>query len=215
MGNGVVIVFGATGTIGNAVCNHLESVGWRILKGDRNGYPTEDLSVKIDAVVWAQGMNFTGSITETSKEKWHSIWEANVFFIVDTLKTLLDKKAFASSAKMVVIGSVWQEVARSNKLAYITSKAAIGGLVRGLAVELGSQSIAINALLPGVIDSEMSRTQLSSTQIDSIRSETPSGELVDLDSLVNTIGFLISGSHHGINGQCITIDNGWSINRDV
>ena len=208
-------MFGAADTIGNAVCNHLESVGWRILKGDRNGYPAEDLSVKIDAVVWAQGMNFTGSITETSKEMWYSIWEANVFFIVDTLKTLLDKKAFASSAKMVVIGSVWQEVARSNKLAYITSKAAIGGLVRGLAVELGSQSIAINALLPGVIDSEMSRTQLSSTQIDSIRSETPSGELVDLDSLVNTIGFLISGSHHGINGQCITIDNGWSINRDV
>ncbi|MBI3429253.1 MAG: SDR family oxidoreductase [Actinobacteria bacterium] len=169
----------------------------------------------IDGAVWAQGANFTGGISETSTQQWDEIWDANFKYIVRSLEILLGKKLFSHGARLVVVSSVWQEITRAQKVAYIASKAAVGGLVRGLAADLGREGISINAVLPGVVDSPMTRQHLNSGQIERVVQGTPKGQLVTPEEIAKTVAFLVGPDSAGINGQSIIVDGGWSITRNV
>lgn len=209
-----VLVFGATGALGATCAEEFEAAGWSVTGIGRDLSSLPDKK-DINAAVWAQGANHTGSIENTSDEDLSDLWEANVHFIIRSIKILLESKAFVPGARIVVISSVWQEVARQNKLAYITTKSAVGGLVRALAIDLGERQIAINAVLPGVVDSPMTRMNLSASQIEEIQRETPSRRLVTSKQIARIVRFLASEESMGINGQSIIVDDGWAKTRYV
>lgn len=209
-----IVIFGASGTLGSACLLELEEHGYETAPIGRDLSGLESVG-KIDGAVWAQGANFTGSLTETSPQTWSEIWEANFNFIVKSLEVLLRQKSFNKGARLVVISSIWQEISRPQKVAYSASKAAVGGLVRSLAADLGADDIAINAVLPGIVNSPMTRKHLSVKQLERISRDTPGGGLVTPEEVAKTIVFLISSSSHGINGQSIIVDGGWSITRNV
>lgn len=209
-----IVIFGATGTLGSACLHELDVKGFEAVPVGRDLGLLKDIG-KIDGAVWAQGMNFTGTFAETTGEAWDEIWDANFNFIVKSLGILLDQKSFNTGSRLVVISSVWQELTRAEKVAYIASKAAVGGLVRGLASDLGPEGISINAVLPGVIDSPMTEKNLSLEQINGIKSGTPGGELASSEEVAEVVAFLIDRKSSGINGQSIIVDRGWSITRNV
>ena len=210
-----VLIFGSTGTIGNACVKLFQSRGIDTTSAPRDIDSEFLRGAHFDSVVWAQGKNLTASVEETSAAQELEIFSANYFYVTKTLKLLLDESAIGAGSKLVVISSVWEKSSRSNKSAYIASKAALGGLVRALAVELGSKGISINAVLPGVIDSEMTRSNLTSTQIEEVESKTPGGNLVSLTNVANAVHFFSSSMSNGINGQSILIDQGWSISHEI
>ena len=115
----------------------------------------------------------------------------------------------------MVVSSIWQELARQEKFAYVTTKAAIAGLVPSVAIDLGSMGFAINAVLPGVIASPMAKTQLSEAEISRIKLGTPGGKLASEGELANVIEWLASSRSIGINAESIRVDNGWSRTRHV
>ena len=209
-----VIIFGASGALGSACLNEFSEREWEIHQIGRDLSALKGIE-GVNAAVWAQGANFTGSISDTSEQVWEELWEANVHYIVKSLQLLLDSNAIVSSGRLVIISSVWQEIARANKLAYITTKSAVGGLVRGLCAELGSRNIAVNGVLPGVVDTPMTHKNLSSQQVEEIQRNTPIEELVTAGDVARVVRFLASPESKGINGQSITVDNGWALSRNV
>jgi len=209
-----ILIFGSTGTLGNACSGELLANGYESISVGRDLEVLESVG-QVDGAVWAQGANFTGDLTQTTSEAWEEIWDANFQFIVRSLEILLGKKSFNRGSRLVVLSSVWQEIARPQKVAYIASKAAIGGLVRGVAADLGKDGISINAVLPGVVESPMTQKHLNSEQISGIIAGTPTGELVTPTQIAKTVAFLIGPDSTGINGQSIIVDGGWSITRNV
>jgi hypothetical protein len=209
-----ILVFGASGTLGKACSEELRVNGYEPIPVGRDLKMIESVG-QVDGAVWAQGANFTGDLTGTSAQTWEEIWNANFRYIVRSLEILLGKKSFNRGARLVVISSVWQEISRPQKIAYISSKAAVGGLVRGLAADLGKDGVSINAVLPGVVDSPMTHEHLSKSQIAGIIEGTPTGELVTHSQIARTVAFLIGPDSTGINGQSIIVDGGWSITRNV
>lgn len=209
-----VLIFGSTGAIGNACASNFLASGWKITIMDRSLAELENTK-GIDAVVWAQGANYSGSFVKTDPEIWDAVWDANFDFIVRSSRVLLQNDCLNSGSRLVVISSVWEHIAKANKSAYISSKAAIGGLIRALACELGKDSIAINGVLPGVIDSPMTRENLTTEQINTIVQQTPNNKLVTLKSIASTVEFLASHESFGINGQSIVVDHAWSISKNV
>ena len=194
--------------------NNLSGQGWEVISVGRDLEKLNEFDL-VSAVVWAQGANHSGSIEQTTPETWLEIWEANVGFVIKSLQILLKNKTLIPGARLVILGSVWQNVARSNKTAYIASKSALSGLIRGLAVEFGSLEISVNAVLPGIVESQMTRANLSQDQIEKIIGETPGQKLVTADQIANLVTFLVSAESQGINGQSLVADNGWTISRDV
>lgn len=209
-----VIIFGATGALGSACVHEFADHKWDAVAVGRDLSDLASIG-NLDAAVWAQGANFTGSISQTPDQIWEDLWQANVHHIVKSLQILLDSDAFVSGARLVLISSVWQEIARANKLAYIATKSAVGGLVRGLAAELGARHISVNGVLPGIVDTPMTHANLLPRQIEVILKDTPVQELVTSRDVARVVRFLASDESNGINGQSITVDNGWAHSRNV
>jgi 3-oxoacyl-[acyl-carrier protein] reductase len=97
-------------------------------------------------------------------------------------------------------------------MAYTVSKAAIGGVVRSLSVDLGrSHRILVNGVLPGVVDTPMARKGLTSEQIAKVVEATPIGTLVTPKDVGNAVYLLGSELNTGISGQSLLVDNAFSV----
>lgn len=209
-----ILLFGASGTLGSICMSVLMERKFNVIPVGRDLEQIAEVGT-IDGVVWAQGINLTSNFLETSDEEWGEIWDANFNFIVKSLRVLLNQKSLNPGTRLVVISSVWQELTRADKVAYISTKAAVGGLVRGLAADLGDQGISINAVLPGVIESPMTMKNLSPEQVSGIEHQTPGGGLVSPEELAEVVAFLVDQRSSGINGQSILVDHGWALTRNV
>lgn len=226
-----VAVFGASGAIGGAICrwyqarNHhvvaigrtpnapsglhgVQWIGWEI------GYPDRVFEAlkprKLNAAVWAQGLNFNDDIHSFDIEQHERIYSANVVFVLASLQALLKTDSFAPSARLCVISSIWQKIAKQNKMSYAITKSALHGLVNSLAIDLGRSGILVNAVLPGALDTPMTRANLSADQIQKLEAMSPLGTLPALDDVCSLVGFLCSDANTGITGQFVAADRGFS-----
>ena len=111
---------------------------------------------------------------------------------------------------MCVISSIWQDISRNNKLSYSISKSALKGLVLSLSNELGKKNIFINAILPGPINSSMTRKNLTNKQLRMIKNSTNFKKLISLNDVSNTVYFLCSDLNSAITGNFIKLDYGFT-----
>ncbi|WP_417434364.1 SDR family NAD(P)-dependent oxidoreductase [Hoeflea sp.] len=93
---------------------------------------------------------------------------------------------------------------------YATSKAAVGGFTRSLALELAPRGIRVNAVAPGVIETDMLRAR-SDTNLDALRAMQPGGELGSPDDIAAAVQFLASPQARFITGQILLVDGGRSL----
>jgi len=93
--------------------------------------------------------------------------------------------------------------------AYAATKAALDGLTRSLARELGSRHIAINSIAPGYLETEMS-ANLDAKKRHQIVRRTPMGRLGAISDVVPLLDFLLSDSSGFITGQTFLVDGGIS-----
>jgi NAD(P)-dependent dehydrogenase (short-subunit alcohol dehydrogenase family) len=131
------------------------------------------------------------------------------------MKYLLSSRLLNPASSLVLVSSVWQDLSRKNKFSYSVSKASLEGLVNSVLADFSENGLRINAVLPGVIDSPMTRANLTDQQIETIENQTPSGKLVSANQLAKVIAWLLSEESLGINGQFINVDNGWSNVRSI
>ena len=222
------LVFGATGSIGSEIVEVLQSQGNTVVEANRtleksvNVVTSQDDWVNVaknlgpyDGLVWAHGVNSSETILTATKENILEAFEANVVFIAETLKQLLQAGATKKPCRAVVLSSIWQQSSRSGKLSYSISKSALSGLVKSIAIDLAESQLSINAVLPGVLDTKMTRANLTTEQIKSVEDRTIGGTLVTTQEIANVVSWLLSKQSSGINGQFITVDNGWSVSSGL
>jgi 3-oxoacyl-[acyl-carrier protein] reductase len=208
------LVFGGRGALGSAIVNRLTQSGFVVLTPPHStGFDAITDFPKLEAVVWAQGLNATDSLLSFNEADFAAVMEANVAFVARTLARLLDLDRLASPARLCLISSIWQEQARTEKFSYTVSKAAVAGLLRSAAADLGPRDVLINAVLPGVVDTPMSRAHLSPAQIASITSACPIGRLPTPEDVAAAVAFLVGSENQAITGQCLTVDAGFSAVR--
>lgn len=228
MASDKALVFGATGALGAGIVQHLELQGVGVVQVTRSErVPSGWLSMnsdfqisglsaeKFSRVIWAQGANASGGLDQELVAQLDVLLSVNVKAIAATAFQLLEEDRLVPHARMCILSSVWQDLARPDKIAYITSKAAVGGLMRALAVDLGAKGIAINAILPGVIDTPMSREYLGVEGIANVESDSAITSLATVEDVARATAWLTSSDARGITGQSIHLDQGWGIKRNV
>lgn len=227
-----VLVFGASGAIGGAITQCFLDRGWEVYAVGRNEVPPRlplkvrwsswDLPARgidsrfpddfplLNAVVWAQGANCNDDIFDFDRKVHDELYAANVTYILVSLNHLLKLGILAPSARLCIISSIWQNIARQQKLSYTVTKSALRGLVQSLSIDLGASGTLVNAILPGALDTPMTRANLSVEQIKRLESLTPLGKLPALEDVCNLVGFLCSKDNTGITGQFVAADRGFS-----
>ena len=201
-------LYGATGSIGSAIATAALARGWEVTRVARSGV---EGSAVFDAVCWAQGANMNDSVAAFDADAHLELYQANCLFVIDSATALVaDERLRPGGARMVAISSIWQEQARVGKLSYTVAKAALGGFVRAASVDLAGQGHLINAVLPGALDTSMTRANLSPGQIGSLALATGHARLPDLATVVELTLFLCSEANRSISGQSIAVDLGLS-----
>lgn len=176
-----LLIFGGTGVLGSAIAEKYQANGYQLTYGVRkisnpdnqfllplSEEPVPELlkGQLFDTVIFAQGANNNDSVMNHSIDDLNRLFEANVTFISETSKALLLHNLIKHKGKIVILSSFWEQLTRQDKMSYTVTKAAVGGLVRSMAVDLGNaKGILVNGLLPGVVDSPMARGLLKPEQI--------------------------------------------------
>jgi 3-oxoacyl-[acyl-carrier protein] reductase len=225
-----LLVFGSTGAIGRATVSRAIERGWAVVAAARSprtefedatcirvdpfaGYPGEDELTKnapYAAVCWAQGANLNDNVFNVDLEQHWELYKANSLFILSTLKTLLSHDLLVRPARLCIVSSIWQVLARQDKLSYCMTKAALQGLVTSASTDLAPLGHLFNAVLPGAVDTPMTRQNLSPEQIDKVKAATKFGSLPTLRDVTAAIMFLCSSENSGITGQFVAADLGMS-----
>ena len=231
-----ILVFGANGAVGGAVISSAASRGWQVTAATRR--PVDHLAAGVrqiivnalapefsasqlstsapySAVCWAQGANTNDSVYDFSVETHRRLYETNCTFILVTLQALLAGGLLVPGSRLVVISSIWQQLARQSKLSYCMTKAALHGLVLSAAADLAHDRHLINAVLPGALETPMTRHNLSPDQIDRLTQSTEHHRLATLEEVSSLVCFLSSHENTGITGQFISVDLGFSHVRIV
>ena len=232
MTNKKCLVIGASGAIGSAVVDEFAQNEFQVWTSSRSvsvnvkqqlqllgksetdrkslhGAPT------FDAVVWAQGANLNDNINDVDDAAFAELIQANVSFVVSTMSSLLASKKITNGARLCVVSSIWQQAIRPNKLSYSITKSALSGLVQSAALDLADQNILVNAILPGVLDTPMTRSVLSSEQINSVASRTGFARLVTPQEVAALCHFVCSEANTTLTGQSLVADLGFSNVRPV
>ena len=221
-----LLIFGSTGTLGGAILDKYRAEKWDVTCAVRKVVNDCDIqlpltsavlgSKKFDAVVFAQGANVNGSAMQTGTKELNELFEANVTVIAESVSTLMGAGAINEDGRVVILSSLWEQFTRQEKFAYSVTKAAVGGLVRSLAVDLGRQKkILVNGILPGIINSPMVARTLSPEQIANVVSQTPVGDLATPVDVANSVYMFGSSLNTGISGQSIFVDRGFSVARTI
>jgi len=228
-----LLLFGARGSIGQNIKSFFCGKGWNVISVGRGpggepdsgtpgpwialdpddehaDYSLLDPHAPYDAVCWAQGANCSDSIYSVDGQAHLDLYRANCLFILLTLKALLTGNRLTSPARLCVISSIWQDVARQQKLSYTVTKAALQGLVLSASIDLGEAGHLINAVLPGALDTPMTRANLNPQQLDRLQSGTLFGRLATIEDVSALVWFLCSPENKSITGQFINVDLGFS-----
>ena len=220
------LVIGGFGALGTAIATQLEADGARVLRTSRRAHEhvpgaltLYDDSLRrlpeLQAVVWAQGVNVNDRAETHRTEDLLRMFEVNVALVARQLRTLVEAGRLAPGARLVVLSSIWEGIARPGKFSYTVSKAAVGGLVRAAALDLAPKGILVNAVLPGVVDTPMTRSMLSPAQIEQVESATGFHRMVLPADVASVVGFLSSPHNTGVTGQSIVVDLGFSVGHLV
>jgi len=228
--NKKLLIFGARGAIGGAVGGLFAERRWDVAATTRKlegkGGTASSLiqfdpfgqidvesvhaSGPYDAVCWAQGANVSDNIYTVDQERHLELYRANCLFPVLSLKWLLAEHLLVRGSRLCVVSSIWQNLARQDKLSYCMTKSALQGFVLSASTELAKDEHLVNAILPGPLDTPMTRENLKPDQLERITAATMFNRLPRLEDVARLAYFLCSDDNTGITGQFIAADLGFS-----
>ena len=172
-----------------------------------------------NAGVGTKRMNFL----ETSDEVRDFCFNVNINGVWDCTKAILPNMIKQKYGKIVIISSVTGPmVADEGEVAYATSKAAVWGFTKALAVEVAKDNITVNAICPGYILTPMVKGSANEldpdnpqSALDAIAGNVPMGRLGKIEEIGELAAFLSSDESSYITGTQIVIDGGSTLPETV
>ena len=165
---------------------------------------------KIDVLVNNAGISVNKLFTDLTDEDWNEMMDVNLNGIFYTTQKALQYMLPELSGKIINVSSIWGLVGASSEVHYSVSKAAIIGMTKALAKELGPSNIQVNCVAPGVIQTDM-LNGISDDIIEMLREETPLQKLGTPEDIANCILFLADDKSNFITGQVISPNGGFVI----
>ena len=164
---------------------------------------------RLDVMVYAAGTTKRVPTLQMDDADWHRIMDTNLTGMLRSCQVFGREMVAKRSGRIIAIASLTSFVGMFEVAAYTTSKAAVAGLTRALAVEWAPHGVMVNAIAPGVF-----RTALNSALLDSPRGQellmrTPMKRFGKVDELVGAAIYLASDAASFVTGHVLAVDGGF------
>ena len=161
----------------------------------------------VDVLVNCAGIAHVGLFTDMTEDEWDHLFAVNVRSAFSVTKAVLPGMISRQTGSIINVSSMWGEVGASCEVAYSAAKAALIGLTKALAKEVGPSGVRVNCVTPGVIDTDMN-AQLTEEDRAELADETPLGRIGDADEVAKSILFLCGENASFITGQILGVSGG-------
>lgn len=159
------VITGGTGTLGRAIVGALQAPGWTIAAPGRKDLDVRDPAAvrnyfhdrDVDFLVCAAGITRDAPIARLTHDAWDETWAVNFQGALDCAAAVLPGMIARESGHIIFISSQSALHPPIGQSAYGTAKAALLGLVDDLAHRHGPSNIRVNAVLPGFLETRMTR----------------------------------------------------------
>ena len=163
---------------------------------------------KIDILINNAGISEYKLFTDETDEDWNKVINTNLYSVFATSQEVIPNMIKNKNGCIINISSVWGMVGASMEVLYSVSKAGIDGLTKALAKELGPSNIRVNAIAPGIVDTDMCKN-FSKEELENIKEEIPLERIGKVEDISKCINWLINDNY--TTGQIISINGGWII----
>lgn len=163
---------------------------------------------RIDILVNNAGVTRDGLILTMPEEDFRLVVETNLFGTFNCTKAVAQQMMFQKSGRIINISSVASTRGGRGQSNYAASKAGINGFTRSAAVEMASKKVTVNAIAPGVIETEMSQEVVRRAK-DTVMDMIPLKRLGKPDDIANMVLFLASDEAAYVTGQIFHVDGGF------
>lgn len=159
----------------------------------------------------AGGGGPVGNFQSVSEEAWQGVIDLNLNSVVYTYRKVITQLVERQApGKLIVTSSVAGLIGTSHSAGYGTTKAAVLGLTRALAVELGRHGIQVNAILPGYIETDMTANAPAKFK-EAMTRRNVSRKFGTLEQMEGVAVFLASSASDFMTGQNVIMDGGYTI----
>ncbi len=165
---------------------------------------------QVDVLINNAGIVEYNPINWTEPERFRRVMDVNVTGSFLCARAVLPKMLENHAGVILNLSSMWGLVGASCEVAYSTSKAAVIGFTKALAKELGPSGIRVNAVAPGVIQTDMVKNVAPET-LEELRQETPLEKLGRPEDVAEALWFLASDSAGFITGEVLNVSGGFVI----
>ena len=238
----VVLITGVAGGIGSATAQTFADAGWHVIGVARRQVDTipgvhhfinadvsditasqrifaevADNEGRIDALVNNAAIQICKPLMETSPEEWDAVMASNLRSVYLAVRHAYPLMCSQGGA-IVNVSSVHAIATSTNIAAYAASKGALLALTRALAIELAPDSIRVNAVLPGAVDTPMLRSGLTrghlqganvQEMMQDLGRRTIIGRVGRPEEIAQAILFLADGDRSSfMTGQTLVVDGG-------
>ena len=165
---------------------------------------------QIDICVNNAGINKINDFVDTTFEDFNQVNRINLSGPYEILKIVAPRMIDNNYGRIVNIASIWSVVTRKGRSLYTTSKNALVGLTKTLAIELAPNNILVNAVSPGFTLTELTKLTNSKEELETIEKTIPVKRMADPAEIANIVAYLCSDLNSYLTGQNIIIDGGYT-----
>ena len=162
---------------------------------------------EISVLVNNAGISEQKLLTDITDSDWENMISTNLSGAFYFCRAVLPYFVHRKSGRIINISSMWGETGGSCEVHYSAAKAGLIGLTKALAKEVAPSGITVNAVSPGVINTEMV-TKLGKDTVDMLREEIPVMRLGTPEDVANAVSFLVDDRASYITGQIISVNGG-------
>jgi NAD(P)-dependent dehydrogenase (short-subunit alcohol dehydrogenase family) len=184
-----------------------------ITKEDQVAQVEKDVSAKVGKIqilINNAGTNLRKNITDFTLEEWRSVQDTNLTSVFLMCRAFVPHMKGSGYGRILNMTSIMAHVSMPQRTAYSSTKAALLGLTKSLALELAAEGVTVNGISPGPFATEMNTPILQNPELNAqFISKIPVGRWGKLEEVGALAAFLCSDEAGFITGTDILIDGGW------